>query len=100
MKICHALECANLNFSPLTVNNLGTIHKRRRQFFRIFDTPLLHVGSFLELFVGNFDQCLTPHPHPNCRRRLSKAPYNNFDEVKYVVHINFCLYTSVWGCQY
>ena len=35
---------------------LGTIHKRCCQFFRIFDTPLPHDGSFLVLFVGNFDQ--------------------------------------------
>ena len=62
MKICHALECANLNFSPLTVNNLGTIHKRRRQFFRIFDTPLPHVGSFIVLSVDDFEQFLTPLP--------------------------------------
>ena len=44
--------------------NKGTIHKRRRQFFRIFDTPLPHVGSFLVLSVGNFDQFLTPPPLP------------------------------------
>ena len=44
--------------------HLGTIHKRRRQFFRIFDTPLPHVGSFLVLSVGNFDQFLTPPPLP------------------------------------
>ena len=37
----------------------GTIHKRRRQFFWIFDTPLSHVGSFLVLSVGNFDQFMT-----------------------------------------
>ena len=43
---------------------LGTIHKRRRHFFRIFDTPLPHVGSFLVLSVGNFDQFLTPSPLP------------------------------------
>ena len=43
---------------------LGTIHKRRRQFFRIFDTPLPHVGSFLVLSVGNFDQFLIPPPLP------------------------------------
>ena len=48
-----------------------TIHKRRRQFFRIFDTSLLHIGSFLVLSIGNFDQFLTP---PNCRRRLWTAP--------------------------
>ena len=36
-----------------------------------FDTPLPHVGSFLVLSVGNFDQILTP---PNCRRRLWMAP--------------------------
>ena len=41
---------------------LGTIHKRRRQFFRIFDTPLPHVGSFLVLSIVNFDQFLTPLP--------------------------------------
>ena len=35
---------------------LGTIPKQRRQFFRIFDTPLPHVGSFIVLSVGNFDQ--------------------------------------------
>ena len=37
----------------------ATIHKGRRQFFWIFDT---HVGSFLVLSVGNFDQILTPPP--------------------------------------
>ena len=50
----------------------GTIHKRRRQFFWIFDTPLSHVGSFLVLSVGNFDHFMTPPPH--CRRRLWTAP--------------------------
>jgi hypothetical protein len=29
---------------------LGTIHKQRRQFFRIFDTPLPHVGNFDQFF--------------------------------------------------
>ena len=43
---------------------LGTIHKRRRHFFWIFDTPLPHVGSFLKLSVSNFDQFLTPPPLP------------------------------------
>ena len=32
---------------------LGTIHKQRRQFFRIFDTPLPHVGSFLVLPIAD-----------------------------------------------
>ena len=43
---------------------LGTIHKQRRQFFWIFDTPLPHFGTFLVLKVsmGNFDQFLTPLP--------------------------------------
>ena len=49
----------------------GTIHKRRRQFFRIFDTPLPHIGSFLILSLGNFDQFLTL---PNCQRRLWTPP--------------------------
>ena len=31
-------------------------------FFWIFDTPLPHIGSFLVLSVGNFDQILTPPP--------------------------------------
>ena len=57
---------------------LGTIHKQRQQFFRIFDTPLPHVGSFLLLFVGNFDQFLTPSPPLNCRRRLWRAPHTDF----------------------
>ena len=35
---------------------LGTIHKRRRQFFWIFETPLPH--------VGNFDQLLTSSQLP------------------------------------
>ena len=48
----------------------GSIHERRRQFFLIFDTPLPHVGSFLVLSVGNFDQFLTP---PNFQR-LWTAP--------------------------
>ena len=56
---------------------IGAIHKRRRQFFRIFDTPLLDVGSFLVLSVGNFDQFLTP---PNCRRRLWMAPYQDLSK--------------------
>ena len=43
---------------------LWAIHKRRWQFFRIFDTPLPHVGSFLVLSVGNFDQFLTPSQLP------------------------------------
>ena len=39
---------------------LGTIHKKRWQFFRIFDTSLPHVGSFLVLSIVNLDQFLTP----------------------------------------
>ena len=42
----------------------GTIHKRSRQFFRIFDTSLPHVGTFLVLAVGNFDQFFDPSPLP------------------------------------
>ena len=45
-------------------NKLYNIHKRRQLFFRIFDKPLPHVGSFLLLYVGNFDQFLTPPPLP------------------------------------
>ena len=51
----------------------GAIHKRRRQFFRIFDNPLLHVGSFLVLSVVNFDQ-FWPLPPSNCRCRLWMVP--------------------------
>ena len=40
------------NLKLLLALHLGTIHKRRRQFFQIFDTPLPHVGSFLVLSVG------------------------------------------------
>ena len=50
-----------------------TTYKRRRQFFRIFDTPLTYVGSFLVLSVVNFDQFLTL-PLPNERRCLWTAP--------------------------
>ena len=39
--------------------NKGPSIKRCRLFFQIFDTPLPHVGSFLVLSVGNFDQFLT-----------------------------------------
>ena len=41
----------------------GAVHKWRWQFFQIFDTPLPHVGSFLVLSIGNFDQFLTPPPY-------------------------------------
>ena len=58
----------------IEVSMLGTIHKRRRQFLRIFDTPHPHVGSFLVLSVGNFDRFLTPLPPPNCGRHLWTAP--------------------------
>ena len=58
-----------------TNSRLGTIHKRRRQFFRIFVTPLPHVGSFLVPSVGNFDQFFDPVSPPNCRCRLWTAPY-------------------------
>ena len=44
--------------------DLNWKHNRRRQFFRIFDTPLAHVGSFLVLSIGNFDQFFTPPPLP------------------------------------
>ena len=40
----------------------GAVHKRRRQFFWIFNTPFPHVGSFLVLSVSNLDQFLTPSP--------------------------------------
>ena len=31
------------------LSSKGAVHKRRRQFFQVSDTPLLHVGSFLVL---------------------------------------------------
>ena len=37
----------------------GIIHKQRQQFFWIFDTSLPHVGRFLVLSIGNFDQFFT-----------------------------------------
>jgi hypothetical protein len=40
----------------------GTIHKQCWQFFRIFDTPLPHVGSFLVQSDKNLDQFLTITP--------------------------------------
>ena len=48
--------------TELISNVFGTIHEQRRQFFRIFDTPLPHVGGFLVMSDGNFDQFLTPPP--------------------------------------
>ena len=51
----------------------GTIHKRRRQFFQIFDTPTTISAVFLVQFIVNFDQFMTPSP-PNCRRGLWTAP--------------------------
>ena len=41
---------------------LGTIHKRRWHFFRIFYTPLPPLRRFLVLSVCKFDQFLTPSP--------------------------------------
>ena len=38
--------------------NFGTIHKQRRQFLRIFDTPFCYVVSFLVLSVSNLDPSL------------------------------------------
>ena len=70
--------------------SLGTIHKRRRQFFRTFDTPLRHVGSFLKLSVGIFDQCLTP---PNCRRHLLTAPCIS----RKSLGKEFVVITLIWG---
>ena len=52
LKLAYSVNLSSLDRE----NNYGTIHKRRRQFFRIFDNPLLHVGSFLVLSVGNFNQ--------------------------------------------
>ena len=54
-----------------TCLNLGAVHKQRRQFFRISDTPLPYISSFLVLSLDIFDQFLTP---PSCRRRLWTAP--------------------------
>ena len=45
-----------------TIINWGTIHKRRRQFFWIFDTPSPLSVVSLVLSVGNFDQFLTQPP--------------------------------------
>ena len=49
-----------------------TIHKQRRQFFLIFDTPfpMLAVFQFYpSAILTNFD----PFPPPNCLRRLWKG---------------------------
>ena len=59
-QLCVSRKCALLSRNLC----LGTIHKRRRRFFWIFDTPLLHVDIFLVLSVGNFDQFLTPPSLP------------------------------------
>ena len=59
---CEAFAAHGDDYLRVFIRHIGAIHKRRRQFFRIFDTPLPHVGSFLVLSVGNFDQFLTPPP--------------------------------------
>ena len=59
----------------ITVFYYGTIHKRHWQLFRIYDTPLPHVGSFLVLSVGNFDQFLTP---PQLPTLFMDGPYYSF----------------------
>ena len=46
--------------------------------FLDFYTPLPHVGSFLILSIGNFDQFLTPL---NCRRRLWTAPKADYSNL-------------------
>ena len=42
------------------VPTLGTIHKRRCHFFRIFDTPFPMSAVFLVLSICNFYQFMTP----------------------------------------
>ena len=59
----------------------GTIHKRRRQFFRIFETSLTHVGSFLVLSVSNFDQFLTPPTIPITDVVYGKPRVNKYSSV-------------------
>jgi hypothetical protein len=54
------------------VNTNVTIHKRRWQLFRIFDTHLPHVGIFLLLSIVDFDHFLTP---PQLLTSLMDSPY-------------------------
>ena len=60
-------ECSQIK----NLNKLRAIHKQRDNFSGFFKPPS-HVGSFLVLSFGNFDQFLTP---PHCQRRLRAAPY-------------------------
>ena len=60
------LQWVEINSETFVLNlcliTYGTIHNRCWQFFTIFDIPLPHVGSFVVLFVCNFDHFLTPLP--------------------------------------
>ena len=54
--------CENLiTLSFESCDLLGTILKQRRQFLRIYDTPLPHPGSFLFSTIRR--QFLTPLPY-------------------------------------
>ena len=75
--------------SKLAKRRLGTIHKRRRQFFRIFDTPLPHVDSFLVLSISNFVQFLTPPPS-QLPTSFMDAPYH------ILLRLWTCFLASFW----
>ena len=57
------------------INPAYKLH-RRRQIFRLLDSPLPHVGSFLSTIRWQFLPIFDPFPPlSNCRSRLWTAPY-------------------------
>ena len=70
----------------------GTIHNRRRQFFRVFDTPLPYVCIFSLLSIGKF-QAILILPPTICQRLLWRTP----PKLKLELHTALCVTSSVCG---
>ena len=58
----------------IAYSNQETIHKRRRQFFWIFDTPCPISAAFSTMYPS----AILTNPHRDCRRRLLTAPKGGF----------------------
>ena len=58
---CEAFAAHGDDYLRVFIRHIGAIHKRRRQFFRIFDTPLPH-WQFFSSIHRRFWPIIDPSP--------------------------------------
>ena len=73
LRLCNIHHVCHLQGAEALEIQLGTIHKRRRQFFWIFNPPPPYRQYFSNIH-RQFWPIFDPSPTPNCRRRLWTAP--------------------------